>query len=120
MKLPAELETIADKLFSGCTSLKSITILDTLKHINSYAFYECGSLSSIKLPESLTEIGESAFQDCLPLINLSLNSNVTSIGKNAFKGDPFLILSCINNDYAVSYAQENNLLYATVEMTKKG
>ena len=99
--------------------MKNITIPETVKYINASAFYGCGSLSSIKLPESLTKIGESAFQDCLPLINLSLNSSVTNIGKNAFKGDPFLILSCINNDYAVSYAQENNLLYATVEMTKK-
>ena len=120
VKLPVNLEGIVYSLFSGCTSLKDITIPETVKYIDSRAFYGCGSLRNIKLPEALTEIGESAFQDCLPLINLSLNSSVTSIGKNAFKGDPFLILSCINNPYAVSYAQENNLLYATVEMSSKG
>ena len=53
--------------FSGCSSLRAITLPPNLAEIGHYAFYECTSLSKITLPPMLTEIGNCAFFGCTSL-----------------------------------------------------
>ena len=55
---------IKNEAFTGCTSLKSITIPSAVTTIGDEAFFECRELSSISLPETVTSIGDSAFKDC--------------------------------------------------------
>ena len=54
--------------------------------IPSYAFCGCSSLKSITIPESVTSIGECAFVDCSGLTSIIIPENVTSIGWVAFDG----------------------------------
>ena len=59
--------SIGSSAFSGCSSLKSITLSSTLTSIGDYAFYGCYSLTSITLPNSVTSIDDFAFHYCSSL-----------------------------------------------------
>ena len=79
--LPVVEETYA---FSGCSSLTSIEIPNSVTSIEEQAFSGCSSLISIEIPNSVTSIGGYAFRGCSSLTSVSIGSGVTSIGYNAF------------------------------------
>ena len=79
-------ESIPQLAFSGCSSLTSITIPDSVTSIGSSAFSGCSSLTSITIPDSVTSIGSSAFSGCSSLTSITIPDSVTSIGNNAFYG----------------------------------
>ena len=79
-------ETISDYALSGCSSLTSVAIPDSVKSIGNYAFSGCGSLPNIAIPGSVESIGEYAFEDCTSLTSITLPDSVTSINLNAFDG----------------------------------
>ena len=59
--------SIGNGAFSGCISLTSITIPDSVTSIGSSAFDDCISLTSITIPDSVTSIGAYAFLACSSL-----------------------------------------------------
>ena len=75
---------IPDNAFFQCTTLKTITIPDSVTTIGDYAFYYCSSLTSVTIPNSVTEIGYSAFFDCSSLTSVTIGNSVTEIGSRAF------------------------------------
>jgi len=75
---------IGDKAFQYCTSLREITIPDSVTSIGNYAFYECTSLTEITIPDSVTSIGNYAFYECTSLTEITIPNSVTSIGHSAF------------------------------------
>ena len=77
---------IGDYAFSGCTSLTSITIPDSIKSIGWYAFNGCTSLKNITIPDSVTSIGWSAFENCTSLISVIIPDSVTYIDSDVFSG----------------------------------
>jgi len=78
--------TIGDKAFSGCSSLKSITITEGATSIGERAFWECSSLMSITIPAGVTSIGNTAFYNCSSLRNVTFPDSVTSLGYGLFYG----------------------------------
>ena len=70
--------------FSGCTSLTTITIPNSVTSIRDGAFYECTGLTSIEIPNSVTSIGYQAFCGCTGLTSITIGNRVTSIGESAF------------------------------------
>ncbi len=81
IEVPSSLKTITG--FSGCSSLKSVTITSRSTAIGDCAFYGCYSLESIDLPTSITSVGNSAFSKCSHLFSVNL-PKVTTIGNRAF------------------------------------
>lgn len=100
---------IRDNAFYECSTLRNITIPDTVEKIGHHAFYACSSLESIVIPDSVTEIGmgcfcgdsalasasisdnitklpESCFRSCTSLKNIVISDNITSIGDFCFSG----------------------------------
>lgn len=67
-------------MFRNCTSLKSVTIPDTITSIGKYAFYGCLSLESITIPDSIISIGNGAFGECLNLKEIDLGNGIKHIG----------------------------------------
>ena len=61
---------IANYAFSGCTSLTSVTIPNSVTSIGSSAFDSCRSLRNVTIPNSVTSIGFGAFYDCTNLTNV--------------------------------------------------
>ena len=75
---------IGDYAFSGCSSLTSVTIPNSVTSIGRSAFEGCSSLTSITIPNSFTSIGDYAFSSCIGLTNVTIPNSVISIGQSAF------------------------------------
>ena len=80
------LEKIEDSAFYGCSSLRIVTIPDSVTEIGEEAFYGCSSLTSITIPDSVITIGDSAFNGCSSLTSVTIGNSVTTIGYCAFFG----------------------------------
>ncbi len=75
-----------DYVFSGCTSLTTVSLPNTLTSIGSYAFQNCSSLCCIDIPDSVTTIEGSAFSGCTSLATANIGRGVTEISGSAFAG----------------------------------
>ena len=65
---------IADSAFSGCKTLKSVTIPDSVTSIGNSAFAGCSGLQSLTIGNGVTSIGSSAFYNCTALSTLNWNA----------------------------------------------
>ena len=65
-------------------NLIEITFPNSLRKINSQAFFLAKKLIKVKNMSSVTQIGENAFESCANLLDVGDLSNVTHIGTNAF------------------------------------
>lgn len=66
------------------SSIKSVTIPDSVTTIGDYAFDYCTSLTSITIPDSVTTLGNGAFMHCDSLNNLTIPDSVTTVGNKVF------------------------------------
>ena len=73
-------------LFSGITTLTSVSIPNSVTSIGTAAFNMCSGLTRITIPDSVTTIGNGAFQGCTSLTSITIPDSVTSIGTYAFAG----------------------------------
>ena len=78
-------QSIGEEAFSGCGSLTSVNLGTSVKSIGREAFYACGNLKSITLPTSVTTISQQAFLLCSGLTEITIPDSVTSIGTFAFR-----------------------------------
>ncbi len=76
---------IDSRAFENCTALTEITLPNSLTEISSELFSGCKQLSSVSIPDSVTKIRSSAFYGCKALKTLSLPKNLTEIGDSAFR-----------------------------------
>ena len=77
---------IEDHAFRYQTSLKSVTIPDSVTSIGNRAFEDCTGLTSVTIGNSVTSIGDTAFSGCTGLTSITIGGGVTSIGSSAFSG----------------------------------
>lgn len=84
--LPNSITSIGTNAFVNCSSLTDISFPSSLITIGIKAFTGCSSLTHITLGNSIDSIGNNSFQNCTSLNNISLGNSVTSIGGWAFDG----------------------------------
>ena len=72
-------------VFNGSTTLKAVSIPNTVTKIYDNAFYECSALESVDIPGSVKSIGNSAFQKCTTLSSVTLNNGLETIGDKVFQ-----------------------------------
>lgn len=87
VKIPNNVNQIADYAFFGCKSLTSLIIPNSVTTIGSNAFQECTGLKSISIPNSVTEIGEMAFHNCIGLSDVYcyiMDPSIVSLGYEVF------------------------------------
>ena len=80
-------------------------------------FSGCNSLISITIPDSVTSIGDEAFSDCTSLTSITIPDSVTSIGDRAFYGCYSLTVTVGRDSYAAQYCKDNGLKYQYPDST---
>ncbi len=83
--IPSSVTEIGSSAFNGCASLKSITIPSSVTKIGWYAFKGCTSLTSIAIPDSVTEMGWAVFDGCKSLTSIVIPDSLTEIGDSTFR-----------------------------------
>jgi hypothetical protein len=73
---------IQDRIFFGCTALRTIIIPDEVEYIGPGAFAACEALTEIKLPASLKVLNNRLFRGC-PLRELEIPAGVEEIEGSA-------------------------------------
>jgi hypothetical protein len=84
--IPDSVTSIELSAFQNCSSLTSVTIPNSVTRIETQAFDNCTSLTSVTIPDSVTTIEGSAFYSCTSLTSVTIPNSVTSIGGSAFSG----------------------------------
>ena len=71
---------IARCAFQAKTAVLSVTIPNSVKRIDEYAFEYCRGLTSFTMPDSVEKIATNAFEGCTGLTNLEVSQYVVSKG----------------------------------------
>ena len=97
--------------FKGKTTIKNLTIGNSVTEIGDYAFYNCYGLTSVTIGNNLKKIGESAFKYCSGLTSVNIPNSVTSIGTSAFTSCNSLEEVTINSNAILSksYSSSSNI-----------
>ena len=104
--------SIENGVFSGCSSLTSVTIPSGVTHIEADAFRGCSGLTSVTIPDSVTIISDGAFFDCSGLTRVTIGKGVRSIGEFAFVGCGKQMYVIFNGD-----APDFDMTFDDIDMT---
>lgn len=77
--LPDGLKDISTGAFLG-TSLKEVTVPDSVTVLEERVFEECASLTDVKLSKNLREIRQGTFNNCVSLQKITIPQEVSAIG----------------------------------------
>lgn len=83
--IPNTLTEIGNSAFAACSKLSTVNLGSGLKTISNYAFYGCEALTSITFPTSLKTISVGAFSDCSGLTSLTIPESLEVL-ESAFSG----------------------------------
>ena len=85
VSIPETVMAIGSFAFYGCTGLTEIKLPGKLKEIEGIAFKGCKGISEIELPGSLEKIGNEAFSGCTAITEIILPIKVKEVGDRAFE-----------------------------------
>lgn len=80
-----------NNVFSGCTSLTTLSIGNQVEVIPEYAFAFCSFTGAINIPNSVTQLGSSAFYKCTHVTSVTIGEGLvnclgTYMGYGMFRG----------------------------------
>jgi len=84
--IPNSITSIGDNAFRDCTALTRVEISDSVVSIGSYAFRGCSAITGITIPSSITGISEGMFYSCSGLESIKIPSGIAIIDDDAFRG----------------------------------
>ena len=82
---------IANSAFAKKTSLKAVTIPDTVTAIGARAFDGCTNLSDVSLSKNLESIGCRAFASCSSLIEIEIPKSLRSASASYYDGSSRMV-----------------------------
>ena len=132
--------TSLETVYSGCSSLKNLTINENIAEFSYGCFNGCSSLTnmdfvsngallqsysfngtgaeSVVLSDSLLAIPNYAFTNCPNLRYLTIPESVVLIQPNAF--DHSVTIRCYADSYAQVFAEANNIPYELIVSYETG
>ena len=105
-----------DSFVKGKTSLKELTIGNSVTSIGPSTFYGCSGLTSISIPNSVTSIGVRAFYNCTGLTSIYGGKNIETVKDKAFWGCDKLVNcdSIVSNYLSVDLALSTPTQYTPI------
>ncbi len=103
-EIPSSVETIGSEALLGCM-MSSITIPNSVKHIEPAAFYDCSQVAQISIPSSVETIAEGAFGNMTGLERIS----VDAANKNYIAGNDALFTA--DKKSIIAYAIGKSVAY---------
>lgn len=79
-------EHIGDGAFARCSALRIALMYEGVKYIGSSAFEDCTNLTSVNIPCGVTTLNARTFAGCCNLPRVTLSPNINTIGDEAFRG----------------------------------
>lgn len=115
--IPAEMngykvQELGTDLFSGKTTITSVTVPEGVTVIGRNVFSGCTKLTQISLPETLDWIKYRAFYNCTGLMSVHLPDSITKMSADAF--------AFCKNIEAINYPENWEITYNTSDNTKSG
>ena len=105
--LPANLQNLAEGVFTFCAKLESLTIPGSVTTIKEQLCTSCASLKTVVIEPGVTTIEYGAFEGCQSLESVYIPDTVTQISNNAFTNSKDkLTIYAPAGSYAQSYAEE--------------
>lgn len=98
--IPSGVNHIGSGAFKGCTALTDVIMPYDMGEVADDLFDGCTSLKNVRLPHAPTRIGNYAFRECIGVTSATLPSVVTEIGISAFEGTG-LKLACLPDSVTV-------------------
>ena len=89
VSMPESMTWIGDSAFAGCTGLEQVEISPNLTTIGPNSFYSCNGLTSVVVPDKVTIIESLAFFGCLNLESITIPASVTTL-------DSTFVFGCTN------------------------
>ena len=72
------------------SSIKSVTIPNSVKEIGHYAFNNCSALTSLTIPDSVEKVGIRAFENCTSLEKIEFPDHIIEWNSKVFEGTPWI------------------------------
>lgn len=82
VSMPESMTWIGDSAFAGCTGLEQVEISPNLTAIGGNAFYSCNGLTSVVIPDKVTSIADLAFFGCLNLESITIPAGITNLASS--------------------------------------
>ena len=82
--IPDTVEVVGEGAFAFCGRLQELHLGAGIKKIEKGAFSWCQSLKRVAVPDSVEDVGELAFFECSELEELQLGAGIKKIEKDAF------------------------------------
>ncbi len=89
VSMPESMTWIGDSAFAGCTGLEQVEFSPNLTTIGPNSFYSCNGLTSVVIPDKVTSIESLAFLGCLNLESITIPASVTTL-------DSTFVFGCTN------------------------
>lgn len=77
---------VAKEAFKGNTTIKTVTLPDSVTTIGDEAFASCTALESINFPKKVTSLGYACFQNCSALVNVTIPDGLKKLPVALFDG----------------------------------
>jgi hypothetical protein len=114
LTIPSTVTTIPNALFSGATTLRSVSIPSSVTSMGSAVFSGCTFLGSATVDAQLTTIPASTFMNCPFLSNVTLPTTLLTIGSQAFRNTSFTSVDLPNVLDIQAQAFFNNTAITTI------
>lgn len=115
VEVPAEINGLpVTCIYAGAffqNGLTEVVLPDTIKTIESLAFYMCGNLKSVTLHDGIVEIKNNAFDSCTALESVNISGTCETIGQEVFLGCNSLKEINISAAEGGNYSSEDGVLY---------
>ena len=88
------------------TTIRQVTIPDSVTNIADNAFFGCTELTEITIPDNVTSIADNAFSGCTGISSVSIKNPMTKVYKTAFSDTPWY------NNHPDGVVYTNNFVFS--------